>query len=70
MGKTGHWQVQREGKLIGLNKNSALMDRTRKGMAKYPGLLLSNHKPDNSFAMKTGHLEMLLTSHFFILDKI
>ncbi|MBU4184669.1 MAG: hypothetical protein KKC23_00395, partial [Proteobacteria bacterium] len=37
------------------------MDRTRKGMAKYPGLLLSNHKPDNSFAMKTGHLEMLLT---------
>ncbi|MBU2521712.1 MAG: hypothetical protein KKD50_05730, partial [Proteobacteria bacterium] len=37
------------------------MDRTRKGMAKYPGLPLSNHKPDNSFAMKTGHLEMLLT---------
>ncbi|MBU2521706.1 MAG: hypothetical protein KKD50_05700, partial [Proteobacteria bacterium] len=45
------------------------MDRTRKGMAKYPGLPLSNHKPDNSFAMKTGHLEMLLTIFKLYLDR-
>jgi len=45
------------------------MDRTRKDMAKYLGLLLSNHKPDNSFAMKTGHLEMLLTQLAIIIDQ-
>gem|GEM_PF-4933901 len=38
-------------------------------MAKHPGLPLSNHKPDNSFAMKTGHLEMLLTKHNKKFDK-
>ena len=38
-------------------------------MAKYLGLPLSNHKPDNSFAMKTGHLEILLTEQEKGIDR-